>query len=814
MGLLGICLVLGLSTLAVLPEAAHATSAGTLEQGGSLRSGQRINSVNGQWYLYMGSSGNVQLRRSSDKSIVWATKLSPKPGSGAHFDLGTDGALVLYNGAGISRWSSGTTGEPSDLLRVTDAGTLELRSKGDLLLWSNAENGVNTEGQATPNHTNTLGVGQSMVATQALWSSDLAWKMGIDNRCRIAITHVSDSQVAWTSPNNGVSGGCASGGFITEQTDGNFAIFQNSSTALWWSNSTSSPDGGRVTLGTDGRLSNLSGGGLLRWESPDPSVPTTTTPAGPGADTLNFGSTLSTSGQLVSSNGRYVAKISDTCHLTIIRTADSATRWTSANYDHAQSCTLAVGTGGDVFLDYVGSTSVVWTAGISGAVYDHLVLRNSGVLAAVTVGGIAAWTSTDGSTGGNNSTLGIGQVLRSGQFLLSESGTYQAIMQSDGNFVTCHSEGLHCTSPTWSTRTNGNTGAYFMVRRSDSNLVVFDTSKNWKWASFTSGDIGERLVMQSDGNLGFYGPVGALWGSMNGIIWSFPKSVGVYAYPDPQSSVMGDGWGILGITGGLGTTASPWVDLTKNADFQAGMAIQNSGRSVPWMSYWTVSGPITQSTLLGSPCATQNATPDTEVATQYFWAGLASGASVARKIDGYATQGLRLKPDYVILDPEGYPDYNSGFACRIGGASSADAPAFAALIRGWVAGLSSVDPALKGAFYATQSQFRAFNAAQLRTTTGAYIPGFLAVAFGYSGNPSKPLVSPSPISSSIPYGAAAVANSNLKGIVAFYAGVPFSAECSSWTGVAAQVLANWGTPMNSLQFDPGRACTPSGVSPR
>ncbi len=810
-----LCVALGFTTVLTLPDTpATAAPAGAMDPGGSIRFGQRLTSANGQWYLTLSSTGNARVINATSGAYHWVSNLRPLPGANSHLDLDANGALSLRDAAGTVRWTSGTVGEPSDQLRLTDAGSLELRSKGDLLLWSNTPNGVDTQGTRTVNHTDTLGAGQSMTSTQTIWSSDFAWKLGIDSSCRMAITRASDSKVVWTSPNTKVTGGCASTGFITEQTDGNFAIYQNAQTPLWWSNVTQ-VDGGRAVLGTDGRIVNLSTSGSARWSSPDPNATTTTTPSNPApGSSLNFGSNMSQSDQLTSPNGQYVAKLSSTCHLVVLTASNNAVQWSSANADSSQACSLEVGSGGDLRITLPNATSPLWTSGIANCFFDKLILRNSGSLALITLGGIDAWTSKAGVTGGTTWTLGVGQVMRAGQFLLSANGNYEAIMQSDGNFVVCASVQISCVVATWSTQTQGNPGGYFTIRRSDSNLVVYDARNNWKWASFTSGDIGNNLIMQNDGNLGFYGPVGALWGAKNGIIWSFPTSVGVYAYPDPQSNVMGDGWGILGITGGLGTTTSPWVDVTKDADYSAGMAIQRSGRRVPWMSYWTVSGAYTQPTLLGDPCATQRAASAAEQSFAFGITGYTAGQAVARKIAGYAAQGLRLKPDYVILDPEGYPDYNSGFACRVGGASSADAPNFTAMIRGWVAGLASVDPSLKGAFYATQSQFSAFGAAQLRTSAGAYIPGFLAVAFGYSGNPANPLVVPHPISSSIPYGKAAVANSNLLGIIAFYAGVPFSVECSAWTGVAAQALDSWGTPMNTLQFDPGRSCTPSGTAPR
>jgi len=179
--------------------------------------------------------------------------------------------------------------------------------------------------------------------------------------------------------------------------------------------------------------------------------------------------------------------------------------------------------------------------------------------------------------------------------------------------------------------------------------------------------------------------------------------------------------------------------------------------------------------------------------------GLIAGEEVAKKIDSY---GLPIKPTYVILDPEGQPDDHSGLDCYSGpggSVSQADKNAWKNILNGWMTGLTSVDPSLHGAVYSDQGEYASYGIGSLP------IPAFLAVAFGYSGNPSKPLVPPSPISSAIPYGAARVASSNVKGVIAFYVGVPVNLECS-WDTVAAQDLANWGGPLNTLQFDPGTNC--------
>ena len=111
------------------------------------------------------------------------------------------------------------------------------------------------------------------------------------------------------------------------------------------------------------------------------------------------------------------------------------------------------------------------------------------------------------------------------------------------------------------------------------------------------------------------------------------------------------GWPILSETGGLGTQASPWVGFTGSAtvatspDFLMGQSIYNSHKRVTWLSFWTVSGP---------------GKGETKKAATYYSHGFAAGVWVATQIDQYRGLGVGLKPDWVIFDPEGYPDDHSG----------------------------------------------------------------------------------------------------------------------------------------------------------
>ena len=104
----------------------------------------------------------------------------------------------------------------------------------------------------------------------------------------------------------------------------------------------------------------------------------------------------------------------------------------------------------------------------------------------------------------------------------------------------------------------------------------------------------------------------------------------------------------------------------------------------------------------------------------YFSDGFGAGQYVAHTIDSYASQGVSLKPDWVLLDPEGYPDDHSGLDDpSLGGTASN----WLAFLTGWSQGITSVDAGLHPGFYADQTEYNNFNLASIQ------IPAFVAIAF-------------------------------------------------------------------------------------
>ena len=259
-----------------------------------------------------------------------------------------------------------------------------------------------------------------------------------------------------------------------------------------------------------------------------------------------------------------------------------------------------------------------------------------------------------------------------------------------------------------------------------------------------------------------------------------PQGVGVYAIPSSKwGQAISDGWPIVSETGGLGTQSSPWVGFTSattvanSPDFLMGQSIYNSHKRVTWLSFWTVSGP-----LKGQPQTTTN----------YYNHGFAAGAWVATQIDQYRSLGVGLKPDWVIFDPEGYPDNHSGLDAPAGSSNATlalYATYWSAMLKGWANGMASIDPNLNAGVYASQSEYRNYD---LVTQS---MPVFVAVAFGNGG--------PTPIGGAT--------GSNIRGYISF------AASCTPTSTLATEesTLLNppWSGQFNTLQFNAGVYCAPT-----
>ena len=255
--------------------------------------------------------------------------------------------------------------------------------------------------------------------------------------------------------------------------------------------------------------------------------------------------------------------------------------------------------------------------------------------------------------------------------------------------------------------------------------------------------------------------------------------VGVYAIPSQDwSRAISDGWPIISETGGLGTMSAPWVgftsgtSVTQSSDFLMGQSIVNANKRETWLSFWTVSGPLT---------------PATQNPSSYYSHGFLAGQWVAQQIDQYHLHGVNIKPNWVILDPEGFPDNHSALDAPAG-ASPATLARYAsywsAMLSGWSTGITDVDPTLHPGVYTEQSEYRNYGLAN------STLPVFEALAFG-GGGPVR------------------IAGSNGSNILGYIA---FNATCTptSTLRTQEQTLLNrpWAGRFNTLQFNAGVYCAP------
>ncbi|MGI5145542.1 LamG-like jellyroll fold domain-containing protein [Plantactinospora sp. CA-294935] len=97
-------------------------------------------------------------------------------------------------------------------------------------------------------------------------------------------------------------------------------------------------------------------------------------------------------------------------------------------------------------------------------------------------------------TPGTN-VLTRGEELTEGQYLRSDIGNYQLLMQDDGNLVL-----YQAGYPLWDTATWGNPGAHLLFQV-DGNVVLYSADDVPLWDTETWGSTADRLVLRDDGEL-------------------------------------------------------------------------------------------------------------------------------------------------------------------------------------------------------------------------------------------------------------------------------------------------------------------------
>ncbi|HEX5593817.1 MAG TPA: hypothetical protein VFX35_10765 [Solirubrobacterales bacterium] len=173
--------------------------------------------------------------------------------------------------------------------------------------------------------------------------------------------------------------------------------------------------------------------------------------------------------------------------------------WASDTVGHPGAWAVMQGDGNLVV--YGPDDKALWnsmTMGNSGA---RLAMQPDGNLVVYASSGKALWANY-----ANNSLMGAGEELTSGQYLQSHDGHYRLVMQGDGNLV--EYVGARAL---WASDTVGHPGAW-AVMQGDGNLVIYDPGGSALWSSQTAGTEGGWLAVQPDANLVVYSAAGsAVW---------------------------------------------------------------------------------------------------------------------------------------------------------------------------------------------------------------------------------------------------------------------------------------------------------------
>jgi hypothetical protein len=177
---------------------------------------------------------------------------------------------------------------------------------------------------------------------------------------------------------------------------------------------------------------------------------------------------------------------------------------------------VAMQTQGNLVIYAPGTGGAVWATNTVPGTGIKLVEQGGPVL--YTPGNVAVWVSGS-HTPDYEDTLFSGQDLYPNQGLVSYNGDYEAVLQTQGNFVLYN---LVEGRALWSTPVDNAQSVLSM--QTDGNLVL--NSTYWigattppvYWYTGTNSSSPVRLVMQNDGNLVLYSSTRAIWDYESGRI--------------------------------------------------------------------------------------------------------------------------------------------------------------------------------------------------------------------------------------------------------------------------------------------------------
>jgi surface antigen len=269
-------------------------------------------------------------------------------------------------------------------------------------------------------------------------------------------------------------------------------------------------------------------------------------PALASSDTLSAGQSLSAGQALWSSDGSYEAIMQTDGNFVVYAAGGKPVWWTGTATPGSRIVMQADGN----LVVYAPGGQALWWSGTSGGNWNaSAVMQTDGNFVVYAATARPLWSWKGGRTGLSGSTLFAGQSLSAGQGLWSSDGSYEAIMQTDGNFVEYGPSGVVWDS---GTRVAGS----HIAMQTDGNLVIYPPSGAAVWSTSTHG-AGGIFALQTDSNSVIYFAGTALWSSNrnHGKTSSSDPNAG----PDAGQCTYWAGYEWDQATGS-------WPDITGNAD--------------------------------------------------------------------------------------------------------------------------------------------------------------------------------------------------------------------------------------------------------
>ncbi|ADG75034.1 NLP/P60 protein [Cellulomonas flavigena DSM 20109] len=211
-----------------------------------------------------------------------------------------------------------------------------------------------------------------------------------------------------------------------------------------------------------------------------------------GTSRLRVGERLSAGQWLASPGGNLRLEMQHDGNLVLYAPGGNP-RW-HTHTDGNAGAWLTMQSDGNLVL-YSADNRALWNSQTPGSGGSFVQVQDDGNVVVYTAQPRAVWQS---GTTYHPSRITTGQTLPAGQRLQSPNGAYEAVMQSDGNFVLYGPTGWM-----WQSGTSG-TGATRLAVQTDGNLVLYDAAGRWTWQSGTAGRGAGFLQVQDDGNLVMY----------------------------------------------------------------------------------------------------------------------------------------------------------------------------------------------------------------------------------------------------------------------------------------------------------------------